>query len=116
NAALSWRKSTRFSSLVRCQRTWSANHSCGTAWRSSPTPRPRARDSVQLTRLALTNFRQHERTDLTLGAGLLAVVGPNGAGKSTLLEAIAWALYGTAAARGSRDSIKRRGSPARSRV
>lgn len=71
---------------------------------------------MQLTRLALTNFRQHERTDLTLGAGLLAVVGPNGAGKSTLLEAIAWALYGTAAARGSRDSIKRRGSPARSRV
>jgi exonuclease SbcC len=71
---------------------------------------------VQLTRLALTNFRQHERTDIALGTGLLAVVGPNGAGKSTLLEAIAWALYGTSAARGARDTIKRRGSPPRSRV
>lgn len=71
---------------------------------------------MQLTRLALANFRQHERTELELGPGLLAVVGPNGAGKSTLLEAIAWALYGTAAARGSRDTIKRRGSGPRARV
>jgi exonuclease SbcC len=71
---------------------------------------------VQLVRLALQNFRQHERTELFLGPGLLAVVGPNGSGKSTLLEAIAWALYGTAAARGTKETIKRRGAPARSRV
>jgi exonuclease SbcC len=71
---------------------------------------------MQLLRLRLLNFRQHEHTDLVLGPGLLAVVGPNGSGKTTLLEAIAWALYGTAAARGTRDSIKRRGAPPRSRV
>jgi exonuclease SbcC len=71
---------------------------------------------MQLQSLALTNFRQHERTELLLGPGLLAVVGANGSGKSTLLEAIAWALYGTAAARGTRDTIKRRGAPPRARV
>src|SRR5690606_8072587 len=53
---------------------------------------------------------------LDLGPGLMAVVGANGSGKSTLLEAIAWALYGTAAARGTRDTIKRRGAPPRARV
>ena len=71
---------------------------------------------MQLLRLRLLNFRQHAETDLALGPGLLAVVGPNGSGKSTLLEAIAWALYGTAAARGTRETIKRRGAPPRSRV
>ncbi len=71
---------------------------------------------MQLLRLRLINFRQHELTDLELGPGLLGVVGPNGSGKSTLLEAIAWALYGTAAARGTRETIKRRGAPPRARV
>jgi exonuclease SbcC len=67
-------------------------------------------------RLRLYNFRQHEHTDLTLGSGLTGVIGPNGSGKTTLLEAIAWAMYGMPAARGSRDSIRRRGSPARAQV
>lgn len=71
---------------------------------------------MQLLHLSLQNFRQHERTELSLGPGLLAVVGPNGSGKSTLLEAIAWALYGNPAARGTRETIKRRGSPPRARV
>ena len=71
---------------------------------------------MQLLRLSLRNFRQHERTDLELGPGMLAVVGPNGSGKSTLLEAIAWALYGNPAARGTRETIKRRGAPPRARV
>ena len=38
--------------------------------------------------------------------GVFAIIGPNGAGKSTILEGIAWALYGTPAARGTRDSIR----------
>ncbi len=69
-----------------------------------------------INRLHLVNFRQHEDTELVLGAGLTGIVGPNGAGKTTLLEAIAWAMYGTQAARGSKDSIRRRGAPPRARV
>jgi DNA repair protein SbcC/Rad50 len=71
---------------------------------------------MQINRLRLCNFRQHENTDLALGAGLTGIIGPNGAGKTTLLEAIAWAMYGMPAARGSRDTIRRRGAPPRSRV
>ena len=71
---------------------------------------------MQILRLSLQNFRQHEKTDIEFGAGLTGIVGPNGAGKSTLLEAIAFALYGTPAARGTRDSIRRRGAPPRSAV
>ncbi len=71
---------------------------------------------MRLHRLQLRNFRQHEDTDLEFGLGVTGIIGPNGVGKSTLLEALAWALYGTSAARGTRDSIRRRGAPARSRV
>lgn len=71
---------------------------------------------MELLRLRLRNFRQHAETDLAFGPGLTGIIGPNGAGKSTLLEAIAWALYGMPAARGTRESIRRRGAPPRSRV
>src|SRR5690242_215319 len=71
---------------------------------------------MQIQRLRLCNFRQHEHTDLELGPGLTGIVGPNGAGKTTILEAIAWAMYGMPAARGSRETIRRRGAPPRSRV
>jgi DNA repair protein SbcC/Rad50 len=71
---------------------------------------------MQINRLRLCNFRQHENTDLELGAGLTGIIGPNGAGKTTLLEAIAWAMYGMPAARGSRETIRRRGAPPRARV
>ena len=71
---------------------------------------------MQLERLRLINFRQHEDTELVLGAGLTGIIGPNGAGKTTLLEAIAWALYGADAARGTRETIRRRGAGARATV
>ena len=71
---------------------------------------------MQIHRLRLHNFRQHEHTDLVLGAGLTGIFGPNGAGKTTLLEAIAWAMYGMPAARGSRDTIRRRNAPPRAQV
>jgi exonuclease SbcC len=71
---------------------------------------------VRLTRLTLCNFRQHADTDLQLGSGLTGVIGPNGSGKSTLLEAIAWAIYGTPAVRGSRDGIRFHRAPPRSSV
>jgi exonuclease SbcC len=62
------------------------------------------------------NFRQHENTEIVFGAGLTGIVGPNGAGKTTLLEAIAWAMYGMPAARGNRETLRRRGAPPRARV
>jgi exonuclease SbcC len=71
---------------------------------------------MQISRLRLANFRQHENTELELGAGLTGIIGPNGAGKTTILEAIAWAMYGMPAARGSRETIRRRGAPPRSKV
>lgn len=61
---------------------------------------------MRLNTLRLTNFRQHADTHIEFDLGLTGVIGPNGAGKSTLLEAIAWALYGQPAARGTRDSIR----------
>ena len=42
---------------------------------------------MQINRIRLRNFRQHEDTELELGAGLTGIIGPNGAGKTTLLEA-----------------------------
>ncbi len=71
---------------------------------------------MRLHRLRLVNFRQHRDTDLEFGPGLTGIIGPNGAGKSTLLEAIAWAVYGMDAARGTRDSIRWRRAKPRSEV
>lgn len=69
-----------------------------------------------IRRLRLVNFRQHADTELEFERGLTGIIGPNGAGKTTLLEAIAWAIYGTDAARGKKETLRRRGAPPRSRV
>ncbi|HJU73288.1 MAG TPA: SMC family ATPase [Gemmatimonadaceae bacterium] len=61
---------------------------------------------MRLNTLRLQNFRQHADTKIAFAPGLTGIIGPNGAGKSTLLEAIAWAIYGNPAARGTRDSIR----------
>jgi exonuclease SbcC len=61
---------------------------------------------VRLVSLRLLNFRQHADTLIDFDSGLTGVIGPNGSGKTTILEGIAWALYGNAAARGTRDSIR----------
>src|SRR5215216_338643 len=71
---------------------------------------------MQINRLRLVNFRQHENTEIELGPGLTGIIGPNGAGKTTLLEAIAWAMYGMPAARGSRETLRRRGASTKARV
>ncbi len=71
---------------------------------------------MQVHRLRLINFRQHEDTDLRFDLGLTGVIGPNGSGKTTLLEALAWAVYGTKAARGTAEGIRRRNAPPRARV
>ena len=61
---------------------------------------------MRIDRLRLCNFRQHADSVLTFDSGITGVIGPNGAGKTTILEAIAWALYGNAAARGTRETIR----------
>ena len=61
---------------------------------------------MRLNSLHLCNFRQHVDTHIEFETGITGIIGPNGSGKSTILEAIAWALYGTPAARGTRDSIR----------
>jgi DNA repair protein SbcC/Rad50 len=61
---------------------------------------------VKLHRLQLQNFRQHADSVLTFETGLTGIIGTNGSGKTTILEAIAWALYGNSATRGTRDSIR----------
>jgi len=71
---------------------------------------------MRLNRLRLINFRQHVDTRIDFEAGITGIIGPNGAGKSTLLEAIAWALYGMPAARGTRESIRSNRAPARASV
>ena len=61
---------------------------------------------MRLHRLQLQNFRQHADSVVTFDTGLTGIIGTNGSGKTTLLEAIAWALYGNSATRGTRDSIR----------
>jgi exonuclease SbcC len=71
---------------------------------------------MRLVSLRMKNFRQHADTFIAFRPGLTGIIGPNGAGKSTLLEAIAWAIYGAQAARGTNDTIRFSRAPARSRV
>ncbi|HEX7118004.1 MAG TPA: SMC family ATPase [Longimicrobiales bacterium] len=71
---------------------------------------------MRLIRLGLLNFRQHAETEVEFRPGLTGIIGPNGAGKSTILEAIAWAIYGSPAARGTNDTIRFARAPGRSRV
>src|SRR4029077_10607229 len=71
---------------------------------------------MQLLRLRLVNFRQHADTELEFGPGIKGIVGPNGSGKTTILEGIAWAIYGTQAVRGDKDSIRRLGAAGRAGV
>jgi DNA replication and repair protein RecF len=52
-------------------------------------PRPTAsRPSMELSRLALTDFRSYASAELEPEPGLTVVAAPNGAGKTNLLEAI----------------------------
>ncbi len=71
---------------------------------------------MKLHRLKMINFRQHAKTELILTSGITGIIGPNGSGKTTILEAIAWALYGNGAIRGTRDSIRFVGAAPRTQV
>ena len=71
---------------------------------------------MRINTLHLQNFRQHVDTRLEFDTGLTGIIGPNGSGKSTILEAVAWALYGMPAARGTRESIRSHRAGARASV
>ena len=71
---------------------------------------------MRINSLHLQNFRQHVETRVEFDLGLTGIIGPNGSGKSTVLEAIAWALYGMPAARGTRESIRSHRAGARASV
>lgn len=71
---------------------------------------------MKLKSLKLENFRQHESSYLEFNEGITIINGVNGSGKSTILEAISWAIYGTDAARGNKDSIKFNRAKPRTRV
>jgi exonuclease SbcC len=71
---------------------------------------------VRLHHLHLVNFRQHADTRIDFDLGLTGIIGPNGSGKTTVLEAIAYALYGQAATRSNRESIRFSRAPARAMV
>ncbi|SPF81193.1 DNA replication/repair protein RecF [Pseudoprimorskyibacter insulae] len=43
---------------------------------------------LHLSRLALSHFRSHHRTEISVDARPVAIYGPNGAGKTNLLEAV----------------------------
>src|SRR3954471_4150203 len=71
---------------------------------------------MRIHSVRLTNFRQHADTAIDFETGLTGIIGANGTGKSTILEAIAWALYGTSAARGTRESIRSMRAPPKAQV
>ena len=71
---------------------------------------------MKLNSLHLINFRQHADSYIEFDTGLTGVIGPNGSGKTTVLEAVAWALYGNSAARGTRESLRFNRAPPRAPV
>lgn len=71
---------------------------------------------MRLNSLHLVNFRQHADSRITFDTGLTGIIGPNGSGKTTILEAVAWALYGNSAARGTRESLRYNRAPPRATV
>lgn len=48
---------------------------------------------MQITRVALTNIKNHAEAEWAFYPGVTAICGPNGSGKTTIIESIAWALF-----------------------
>lgn len=71
---------------------------------------------MKLISLSLHNFRQHLESSIAFVDGVTGVIGPNGSGKTTILEAIAWALYGAPAVRGTNETMRSRAAEGGSRV
>ncbi|MEO7564833.1 MAG: DNA replication/repair protein RecF [Sphingomicrobium sp.] len=65
-----------------------------------------------ISRLALTDFRNHELALLEPGGGFVLLTGPNGAGKTNVLEAVSLLTPGRGLRRASYVEIARRDGPA----
>ncbi|MFQ5631586.1 MAG: AAA family ATPase, partial [bacterium] len=68
---------------------------------------------VIIKNVTVKNFRRFQELALEFPENLQGFLGSNGAGKSTIIEAIAWALYGTRAARGAKNEIRSQNVPAK---
>jgi DNA replication and repair protein RecF len=67
---------------------------------------------MRATRASLRDFRNIERAELRLGAGVTVVTGPNGAGKTNLLEAIYFGCTARAVRASHERELVRRGAEA----
>ena len=65
---------------------------------------------MTLTRLSLTDFRNHAGADMAAGAGLVALHGDNGAGKTNILEAISLLAPGRGLRRAALSDMVRDGA------
>ncbi|MEQ1509827.1 MAG: DNA replication/repair protein RecF [Sphingopyxis sp.] len=65
---------------------------------------------MHISRLAMTDFRNHASTQLTPGKGLNILVGPNGAGKTNILEAVSLLSPGRGLRGASTTEMSRDGS------
>lgn len=65
---------------------------------------------MTLTRLSLTDFRNHAGADMTAGQGLVALHGDNGAGKTNILEAISLLAPGRGLRRAALSDMVRDGA------
>ncbi|WP_334175966.1 DNA replication/repair protein RecF [Pseudoxanthobacter sp.] len=74
-------------------------------------PDGRGAGAVFLTRLGLTDFRNHAALSLTLDSRAVVLVGENGAGKTNLLEAVSLLSPGRGLRRATLEALARIGGP-----
>lgn len=66
---------------------------------------------MAITRLSLTEFRNHSRLEIAARAGFVLLTGPNGAGKTNVLEAISMLSPGRGLRRAPLSAMAREGGP-----
>jgi DNA repair exonuclease SbcCD ATPase subunit len=65
---------------------------------------------LQIKRVVIDNFCQHEKVDFTLRPGILSLTGVNGAGKSNLIRALFYGLTGEVLGSDTRGDMLRWGA------
>ncbi len=65
---------------------------------------------MTITRLWLTDYRNHREVDLALDPGVTLLLGPNGWGKTNLLEAVAWLSRGSSFRGAPTEALVRQGA------